>query len=373
MSIKVPWAATGTAKRIDLTHLPITQVDKGSKVAGVFLMGFAAFWGGIPTAVLIHAVSAGKMQAGLWGLLVFSVIGTGLFIGGLYLVTSRTTTILSHEQVSVTRKSLFGTLQWTAPLASFLGIRYRSEYHSGGKNRPSYTLYIVELHHKEPRKAVCLYESRSESGVRAIWEDACRKLSLPAVEGAGANLVIRSVEDLDKSVKELAQAGKLQVEFDPSLPPPAGLSLKADGRFLEVSVTKRAGGMLFGALFAVLFSGLFIYIGFFVRNAPIVFGIFGSGFLLIFLIVLAWTIITTEQIRVAKDEIQLRRQTPWGPTNGRRIDAATVEVVRIGKKDGQGSEGVLIETDAGTTLIGAGLPAGCLVWLKNCILKIIAN
>ncbi len=317
-------------------------------------------------------MAAGKMQAELLFLLVFAVIGAGIFIGGLYLVTASTITILSREQVGVTKKSVFGTRQWTAPLCSFAGVRYRSEYHSGGKNSPSYTLYIVELAHEDCKQAVRLYESRSEAGVRGIWEDACRALNLPAVEGEGSNVVTRAVEDLDKSVKELAEEGRLQVDFDPSKPPPSRLSLKADGEFLELSVQNRPGVALFGGLIFLIVPAIFVYIGFFVKSAPVIFGIFGSVFMLIIVAGVIWLLITTEQIRVAKDEIHVRRQTPWGPTHGQRISTAGVETVRIGRRDGQGSEGILVETDAGTTVIGAGLPSDCLVWLKNCILKIIS-
>lgn len=373
MSLSVSVSSSRQAKQIDLSHLPVTQVDKGSKGAGIFMMIFASVWGGVPTLALIKALSSGTMQAGMWGLFLFTVIGTCLFLGGLYLLTSRSTTTLSREQVGVSKTSLFGSSQWTARLSEFAGIRSRSEYHSGGKNSPSYTLYIIELLHKtDSRKTVRLYESRADFGIRSIWENACRALNLPAVEGEGSSLVTRAVEDLDKSVKDLAREGKLHVDFDPSKPPPAGLSLKVDGKFLELSIRGRKNSNLVGAVIGLIVSGIFVYIGFFVKGPPIFFGIIGSLFVLIVLAATIWSLITTEQIRIAKDEIHLRRQTPWGPTNGTRLDTAGVEIVRIGKKDGQGYDGILIESDNGTTLVGAGLSAACLEWLKNCILKVIS-
>jgi hypothetical protein len=371
MTINVSLSQNNLTKQIDLTRLPVTQVEKGSRVAGIFIILFACLWGGIPTFALIKAVSSGTMQAGLWGLLIFSVIGTCVFLGGLYMMTCSSSTTLSLEQVDVIRKSIFGTKQWTARMSEFTGVRWRSEYHSGGKNRSSYTLYIVELLHPDPKKAVRLYESRMDMGIRGIGENACRALSLPAVEGDGASLVVRAVEDLDKSVKDLAREGKLKIDFDPSKPPPAGLTLKADGKFLELSVKTRKGGTFAGGLIGILFSGVFVYIGFFVKSGPLLFGIIGSIIMLVIILSVLWALITTEQIRVAKDEIHVRRQTPWGPTNGTRISTTGVEIVRIGKKSDQGSEGVLIETDGGTEVVGAGLPAPCLEWLKNCILKVI--
>lgn len=372
MNINLSTARASQTKQIDLTRLPVTQVDKGFKGAGFFLMLFACLWGGIPTFILMRAASSGPLQPGLWGLLIFGVIGIGIFLGGLYLLTTCTTTHLSLETVGVTKQSLFGTKQWIARLSEFIGVRYRSEYHSGGEDNPSYTLYIVELLHKsDAKKAVRLYEARADFGVRGIWENACSTLNLPAVEGDGANLVSRDVEDLDKSVKDLAREGKLQVKFDLSKPPPAGLSLKVDSTFLELSIKTKKGSSYIGSLIGLVFSGVFVYIGFFVKGCPLLFGIVGCVIMLIVILATIWSLITTEQIRVAKDEIHVRRQTPWGPTKGTRIDTTGVEIVRIGKKDSQGTEGILIETDAGTLIIATGLPAPCLEWLKNCILKVI--
>ena len=371
MNINLSASRTRPTKQIDLTRLPVTQIDKGTKSVGIFLMIFASLWGGIPTFFLIKALSSGTMQGGMWGLLIFSVIGTGLFLGGLYLLTTNTTTTLTLEQVSVTRKSAFGTRQWTARMSEFTGIRNRSEFHSGGKNSPSYTLYIVELLHPDSQKTVRLYESRMNAGIRGIWENACRALNLAAIEGEGADLVSRAVEDLDKSVKDLAREGKLKVQFDLSKPPPAGLALKIDGPILELSVRGRKRSSLAGGVFGLVFSGIFVYIGFFMKGAPLIFGIFACVSVLIILTATVWSLISTEQIRVAKDEIHVRRQTPWGPTKGIRISTTGVETVRIGKQNGQGANGILIETDDGQSMIGTGLPSESLEWLKNCILKVI--
>jgi hypothetical protein len=371
MSLNVSLAQAQLTKRIDLTRLPVTQVDRSPKAAGIFLLVFACLWGGIPALVLVKAVASGTMQTGLWGLLLFAVIGIGIFIGGLALLASSTTTTLSREKVNVTKKSLFGTRQWIEPLSAFTGIRSRSEYHSGGKNSPSYTLHIIELLHPDPKKAVRLYESRLDVGARGIWEDACRTLNLPAVEGEGDNVVIRGVEDLDKSVKDLAREGKLQVDFDLSKAPPTGLTLRVDGAHLELSIHSRHAS-LWGPLIGLIVSGVFVYVGFFVKNAPFALGIIGGLFMLLMLGSGIWSLITTEQIRVAREEIHVRRQTPWGPTQGTRISTASVESVRIGRKDGQGLEGILLETDAGTTLVAENLPSDSLSWLKNCILKVIS-
>lgn len=87
----------------------------------------------------------------------------------------------------------------------YAGIAYCEEFHAGSKNSSPYTFYIVELYHTDTKKTVIAYPSNSVHGVRAIWEDSCRQLNLPAIEKVGRTLIKRYVEDLDKSVRDLVK------------------------------------------------------------------------------------------------------------------------------------------------------------------------
>lgn len=165
-------------KYIDLSSIPATQVDKGSGCGGVVLLIFAVFWGGIPTAALISAMAAGKLRPDVVLILFFSVSGAGMFIGGVHLLFSSTTTTIDVERVSVTKKSLFGMTQWSEYISAYEGVQSRSEYHARGKSTPAYTLYIIELRHKDPKKTVRLYQSSDNEMFRVIWEDYCQKLNI---------------------------------------------------------------------------------------------------------------------------------------------------------------------------------------------------
>ena len=208
----------GASRWVDLSRLPAEHRESGFRGAGLFLIIFSLFWGGMPTLMLIGAIQRGRMEPGLWFLLLFTIIGTGLFIAGLKMVTTRRTIRFSTDQVDFNERSLFGQRIWSEPLDRFTGVRSFSEYHSGGKNRSSYTLYIVELFHPDRKKRLRLYESRSEEGLRGIQEHFCRQLSRPAVEGEGDQMVTRAVEDLDKSVRELAHEGKWSSHLIPPTP-----------------------------------------------------------------------------------------------------------------------------------------------------------
>jgi hypothetical protein len=371
MKINLDLSGTACTRQLDLSALPATHVAKGSKGLGIFMMIFALFWGGLPTIVLIISIASGKFEPGMLLVLFFTLIGAALFVGGLNVVVGSTITIIDRTRVSVTKKSLFGTKQWSEQLSVFDGVLSRSEYHQGGKNQPSYTLYIVELRHADPKKAVKLYESRSDEDFRAIWEDYCRKLNLQALETDGGTLVKRDVEDLDKSVKELVREGKVKVKFDPSKAPPAELSLRVDGDVLELTVVKKKSSPV-GYAIALIIPGVFAYIGFFVKGCPILFGIVGAVLFAVVAWGIVWSLIAKDQIRIGKDEIRTRQLTPWGATEGASVRSEGIETVRIGKEGGSGQNGVVLETDERHVTVGAGLSAESLEWLKNCIVRVIA-
>ncbi|MCE9615120.1 MAG: hypothetical protein K8T26_12650 [Lentisphaerae bacterium] len=167
--------------RFDLARLPATWVNTGARGAGIFLIVFALAWGGIPTVVLILSLVHGQFRPELPMTLIFTAIGTGMLMLGLKLATGHEETTIAADRVTVRKRSLFGRSEWSAPLQEYAGVLSRTEHHSGGKNRSSYTLHIVDLHHTDRQRVVRLYESRSGEGLRGAWESASRALGLPAL------------------------------------------------------------------------------------------------------------------------------------------------------------------------------------------------
>lgn len=360
-------------KKFNLEQLPPTHVEKGSKGLGIFLICFALFWGGIPTFALAKAIANGKFTPGLLFLLIFFAIGVALFIFGFNQFFSKTVTTIDSEKVSVKSKSLFGKKHWSEPLSNYEGIMSRSEYHSGGRDRTSYTLYIVELYHKDRDKRVDLYESRSDEGVRTIWEDCCRNLSLPAIEESSSGLIKRDVEDLDKSVRELAREGKVKMDFDPRQQPPAGITARVEGDVLALTVLKKRVSVP-GALIGLIVLSIPIYFSFFEKKIPIIFGVMGIAFIAIIILGTLWELITKPQIRIANDRINVIRLTPWGKTKGSQVAISEIEMVKVGKEDGQQQrEAVIISTDSGELTVGEGLSRDALEWLKSCITRVISG
>ncbi len=377
--MKLTFTQTGIAgyeaanRRIDLSRLPAIHNDRSNKGAGIFLILFSLIWGGVPAAIIISSLSRGEFDPAMFFLFLFPAIGLGLLLFGLWLITRTQTIRIDAANVSRESRSIFGYNYWTEPLHRYRGIRSRSEYRSGGKNSSSYTLYIVELFHDDKKKRITLYESRSDAGFRKIWEDYCRQLNKPALEGEGAAMITRSVEDLDKSVRELAREGKLDVTFDPKQSPPDGFNVKVDRDLLHILLPK-PGNIGPGIIIALLFPAVFIYIGFGISDAPTAFGFIGILILLLIMGALIWNRISQPVLLLGRDKVHYFHQTPWGNTAGKMLDAIEIETVRIGRiRDRNERDGVLLITDDTTLKIADGLPQDALKWLNDCILAVITR
>jgi hypothetical protein len=322
--------------------------------------------------MLLAAIGSGKFDPGMLFMLVFAAIGLALVVGGINQMVGSTVIDIDLNSVSVTRKTMFGTRQWSEPLSRFEGALSRSEYHSGGKNRPSYTLYIVELKHVDPKKSLRLYESKSDMCFRTVWEDYCRQLNVPALEMDGTRVVKREAADLDKSVRELVREGKMKVDFDPSRPPPRELALRADGDVLELTVVRKKTASIVGMVVLLAVPATFMCVGFLVPAVPVGFGIVGAVLFAIFLLVSVSSLLSREQIRIGKESVETRQVTRWGVRGGDSVESSRIETGRIGTQDGRGQNAVLLETDEGTVGIGSGLSQESLEWLKNCIARVIS-
>lgn len=357
--------------KIDLDSLPVENVEK-SRGGGGFLMGFALLWGGLPTIGLVVAIISGQFEPGLLFILLFTVIGAGLFMLGLSMFFKKKKTRFDELGVSVEQSGLFGDKSWSEPYSGYLGVLSRSEYHSGGKNSPSYTLCIVELAHAEKEKVVRLYTSRSEEGHRKIWEEYCRKLNMSAVEKDGDGYSERGVEDLDKTVAELVREGKVDLDFDTTSNIPPELQLVPEGDELLITVIKKKLSII-GALIGLSIPSVFIYVGFFVKQAPIMFGIMGILFLLAIVAGITWSLVSKQCARVSVSGIHVFSMHPWGETGGSRMRGEEIESIRVCAKEGRGAEAVWLTGDSASISVGQGLKREPLEWLKSCILKVLAS
>ena len=85
--------------------------------------------------------------------------------------------------------------------------------------------YIIELFHKNRNKIAPLYISTSDKNIRKIWEYYARTLGLPALLMTDEGITTRRVEDLDKSIRQLAKEGLIENKYDDRSPLPNALAL----------------------------------------------------------------------------------------------------------------------------------------------------
>ncbi len=360
-------------RHIDCSQLPVTWVDSPAWLGGIFLILFAMCWIG----VALLAVLAGSGDVIIMTV-VCATIGLGLLALGLWLATAKTTITIDANTISVDKRSVFGQRQWNQPLSAYTGIRNREQHNSGGKNSPSYTTYHIEMLHPENQHTVELYQSRSDDGLRSLWEDYCRQLNLPAVEGEGEHMVIRDPEDLDKSVRELVREGKIAIDFDPSAPPPEGFTIEERDRSLIIGLPKTVGPgcMVTGGLMILILPAIFIYIGFFSESGSIVFGLAGLAFLVVIIATVVWHLVARAMLEISPHQVRTFSRTRWGDTKGTTIPADQIESVRIGSPPEQSSnnsasQAVIISSDERREIIGLGLDEDALTWLRNCILAVV--
>lgn len=357
----------------DFSKLPCRHEEPPSQGSGVIMMTLAAFFGGTPTLILIYFLLKGKFEPDMLFLLFFTVVGTGLFLLGLDMFSMHTVTEFDGKIFRYKQTSFIISSAWDEPLTNYEGVLARSEYHRSDSNSPSCTLYIVELLHPDEQRRITLWQSRnSSSGHRVSWKTYSQQLGLPAFwqDENCQEYTQHDPKDLDKSVRELAAEGKLEITFDLKAAVPEELDLNVQGDQLEVmidgpTVSLRAMPIVLGIIALVLWYAI--------RHGGNCFQFFGL-FVLLMGCSTIWTSIMTPLVRIKREGIHILHRTPWGETRGNRIRADSIENVRVSKeKNMQGRPAVMVETDTGSHAIGLGLDREALEWLKNCILKKVVD
>ena len=359
-------------------ELPFQTLRKSIAV-GIVVIVFSLLWIAASLAVIVWVLLRGGLSPMVLLPLLPVGIGVGLFLLGVWLLTSVKEWTFTKEAVACHARSAFGRKEWEEPLTAYRGVLSKSEYHSGGKNHPSYTLYKLSLvHPAEKRRSVQLYCSSSREGFRREHERYARLFGLPALEETDDGVVERSPDELDKSVQELATEGRLKVQFDPSAPLPGKrLAVRTDEQFLHISTRAVLSPVLavaFGldALMgtALLVVGLTNALG--VRAPLIAVGALMAVVGLVGCIVAAVVRLVRPQLSVSPDEVRKRYVTPWGSFSEQKIPAAQVEQAVVGKPtSGTGGNVVRVESDEQAIEFGAGLSDAEKRWVRDCVISVI--
>ncbi len=356
---------------------PVEVTHKGSLFGGLFILVFGTIWGGFPVFGMLQQGAPDLSRPENWLFLLFPVFGLGILLYGLHLLLWRKTVTLDGLFVAVGERGLFGSRSWQEPLTAYRGVLSRSR-RVQTKNS-SYTLYLVELLHGDPKRTINLYTARRQEGWRAKWEAYARWLKLPALEQGESGVVARDVEDLDKPVAELIDEGKVAVDYDILKQRAEGLAVDIEGEAVVATRTRPQVSLL-GMLLFLAFPAAFLYIGFFLGEGDavdemgrLVVGAMGVLFGALILAGLVWDRLTRRRLRIAPDRLTVTSVGPWGEGRGRSLDAGEIEGVRVAREHENRRPAVLIQGDRRTLAFGRGLPEGSLEFLRNAVLAKIAK
>jgi hypothetical protein len=366
---------------LDISTSFLSAVPKIAFGAILVVLGLGVL-GGVPPQSQFGTIVALIFQAAP-----FIIILAGVYVfarGAIGLLDKRTVRI-ADGQVSVFGKSLLRSENWSEPLDAYDGVRWREiivqrRMGSQGNGIIKPKVYqVLDLKHRDSGKCVPLHVSRMNDDPRPKWEHLALMLGIPAIDERDGVTRTRASEDVDKSVKELAEEGKIRADFDDGLPPPPGLDIlregdpnEPDSQILTVVIgAARYPSWLYGGLIA--FGGFLITVGAYdVAALPIIFG--GA---LIAGIYWHWRFEARNlrTVKITRSDLTYNTPNPGKqPTQG-VLRHRAIESVEIGKVDERGILGrqITIATDQGEHVIGAGLSREALSWLRDLILAAVAK
>lgn len=347
-------------------------------------LGFNLY-GNVPASTEFGSVIAFVFQAMP---IVFIVAGLAVLVRGVAGLTDRRIVRIDDHGVTVSAKSLFRSQNWSEPLDAFDGVRWRqivvrvhgNRGSSSSTIRPPRVYYVLDLKHPDAARCIPLHVTRLDGAIRPKWEHLAKLLNVPAIDERGGETRVRAAEDVDKSIRELTEEGKLEVEWD-DRPPPAGLDLAHEGdaadtdsQVIVVTILARRFPLwLYGA---VLVPGAFMLVAGALDLAlfPVLFG-GGLGAAVIW----HWKYEARNPrtVRITRSGVDLETPNPGNPPKRGSVRHSAIESVDIRKQDGD-SRGFLgaqlvIVSDQGEHKTGAGLSREGLVWLRDLILAAVAK
>jgi hypothetical protein len=218
---------------------PSICIQRSRIVAAIAFGTSLMFWS--------FSIYGGGPQAGL----VVPAIGAGFLILAVWIYRSRILVSLKNGVLSVRRATLFGDKSFEDPVSSYRGvIQTTSLYRRLTLIWVHWALYPsiedvivqrIELIHPNRKWSVPIYQTISEHIPRDVWEGYATELGLPLLIGDGDGLVERSPEDVDKSIRELAEEGKLNVNTNLGSAP-LSFKMRRLDNLIHISIRRPAVG-----------------------------------------------------------------------------------------------------------------------------------
>lgn len=305
---------------------------------------------------------------------VIIIIGLGIIISLISSYIRYKKIFFDGKTVTIVYRPALGEKKtYKEALKNYEGVRFRIEFFQFGfmnKNK-----YIIELYHKNSHKTAPLYISTSEKNIRRIWEYYARTLGLPALIMTDEGMVSRKVEDLDKSIRELAAKGLVEDKFDDRQPLPPSLALvrKRDKTVIKArkiiwdayNIMAWIAILLFGILLfaASLTTGLSEDI----RHNPLVIGAYVVGVLGI--IASIWVLFRKDKIVIKPQKIIIVHKFMLFSKKDIEIFKDDIEAIDVSFNPATERYFVAINSDNKTAVFGKKLPIDELRWVKQFLIR----
>lgn len=267
--------------------------------------------------------------------------------------------------------------QLTESVENYMGVRLRVLFvQSGLFNR---SRYIIDLYHKDSNKIVPLYISMKNKNIRKIWENYAKMFNLPALSVSDRGLIQRDCDDLDKSLKELAQEQKLPFIASGKFPAPA--SVVVEEQLKSTSVEPRGIYWdIFSALFLLvaIFSVLLltaggVYLTIIGTTIPLKYWAFGA-FLLLAVIYFSMKLFNSYKLIIDNNSVHVITTLLGSPVSEQSIDVKKIENVELSYNPTIDRYNLAIISDEKIINFGSRLPVNDLIWVRDFVIrKLIGN
>lgn len=369
--------------RFNFKKLPAIVTDRTSVVWGIsgWFLGLLMLWLGLFELMSFFKAEKDSSQS-LVMVEIFAfvviLIALGLIICSVFSFIRYKKFYFDGKEFQMIYRPAIGVKhQFREPLENYLGVRLRVLFTQSGlfnKNR-----YVIDLYHQDNNKIVPLYISTNNKNVRKIWENYANILKLPALSVGERGLVQRDCEDLDKSIKELAHAGKLPFINDGKLPAPSCFNITENRNQTIISpkgfywdaFSSLCLFISIAAIFILLAGG--VYLTIIGMKFPFHYWLFG-GILLLLSLYFALRLFVSYRLIIKSDCVSLSEHVIGLQLKKKKISTNLIESIELSYNPTLGRYSISIISDDDVIALGSRESVSDLIWLKDFVLrKLIGN
>lgn len=301
--------------------------------------------------------------------LCFVIIGLALFFTNALLFIRYNKYIIKNNNVIIIRRPAFKNkiiLQET--LDKYSGVRFRVEFMEMGfltQNR-----YIVELYHKNPKKSIPLYISKSAKNVRLKWKEYAKKFKLPAMIDTDEGLKKIELKNLNKSLADQVSLGFIEDKYDTYeyLPSSVTFVRKKDKMVLKVRkiVWDIYNIIAWIALFIISVASIFVWFNWDAFTGILSTTLYTLSFIALFIVIISVQVLfRKEKLVIKKHKIVNTHKYMLFSTKHNEMMKKDIEAIEVSENPLTGRYYVSIVSDKKTITFGAKMPIKDLQWIKR--------